>query len=291
MLDHFYERELVPRFQEARTLREASVARKIGALREAINSVLETSLNRERRSPSTRDGADLPELESTLRMMSGEVGEQGTVLNQAFREIGETPSLVLDRAAEKAVLWVRDRSISQIPPLQLAEWIHEVIWASVQLPVEELRRVGERAITNLQRIASEMRRTDAPTKKDFDLLLRDMPRFELAALPSAVNVSHWKFLGEGIVRSRIKTSLRVSIGDLLKDELHQYGLALSHWSEQVVRKLAALLNSYTDAYRMQIQRLGGTPGAAVSSLQAEEDLALLANWESNKRSQLAEQDA
>ena len=291
MLDHFYERELVPRFQEARALREASVARKIGALREAITSVLETFLNRERRSPSIRQGADLPELESTLRVISGEVGEQRTVLDHAFREIGEKPSLVLDRVAEQAVLWVRDRSVNQIPPLQLAEWIHEVIWASVQTPVERLRRVGERAIANLQRIASEMGRTDVPAKKDFDLLLRDMPRFELAALPSAVSVSHWKFLGEGIIRSRIRTSLRESIGSLMEDEFHQYGLALSHWSEQVVRKLEALINSYTDAYRMQIHRIGGTSGTSVNVAQAEQDLALLANWESTKKSELAEKGA
>jgi GTP-binding protein EngB required for normal cell division len=291
MLDHFYERELVPRFEEARTLREASVARKIGVLREAVTSVLETFLNRERRSPSIREGTDLSELESTLRVIAGEVGEQRTVLDHAFREIAERPSLVLDRVAERAVLWVRDGSVNQIPPLQLAEWIHELIWAFVKSPVEDLRRVGERAIANLQRIANEMGRTDAPAKKDFDLFLRDMPRFELAALPSAVRVSHWKFLGEAIIRSRIKTSLRESIGSLMKDELHQYGLALSQWGEQAVRKLEALVNSYTDAYRMQIHRIGGASGTALNVAQAEQDLALLANWESTSNSELAEKGA
>ena len=288
MLDTFYERELVPRFQEAQTLREASVARKIGVLREAVTAVLETFLNRERRSPGMSQGVDLPEIESTLRVIAGEVGEQRTVLDHAFREMGEKPFLVLDRVAEQAVVWVRDGSVNQIPPLQLAEWIHEVIWAFVQSPVEELRRVGERAISNLQRIANEMGRTDAPAKKDFELLLRDMPRFELAALPSAVRVSHWKFLGDGIIRSRIKTSLRESIGSLMKGELHQYGLALSQWGEQVVRKLEALVNSYSDAYRMQIHRIGGGSGTAVNIAQAEQDLALLAKWESTSNSELAE---
>jgi hypothetical protein len=291
MLDNFYERELVPRFQKAQTLREASVARKIGVLREAVTSVLETFLNRERRTPGIGQRVDLAEVESTLRVIAGEVGEQRTLLDHAFRETGEKPSLVLDRVAERSVLWVRDGSVNQIPPLQLAEWIHEVIWAFVQSPVEELRRVGERAINNLQRIANELGRTDAPAKKDFELLLRDMPRFELAALPSAVRVSHWKILGDGIIRSRVKTSLRESIGSLMKDELHQYGLALSQWGEQVVRKLEALVNSYSDAYRMQIHRIGGGPGAAVNIAQAEQDLALLAKWESTRNSELAEKGA
>ena len=34
LLDHFFERELLPRFNQARNLRNSSVARKIGALRE-----------------------------------------------------------------------------------------------------------------------------------------------------------------------------------------------------------------------------------------------------------------
>ena len=31
-------------------------------------------------------------------------------------------------------------------------------------------------------------------------------------------------------------------------------MALSQWSEQIVRKLELLVNSYADAYRMQIHR-------------------------------------
>ena len=98
------------------------------------------------------------------------------------------------------------------------------------------------------------------------MLLRDMPRFELAALPSEINVGHWKLLGEGIVRARIKTSLRESIGPLLKDELHLYGMALAQWSEQIVRRLEALINSYADPYRAQIHRINGS-SEAVANLE------------------------
>jgi hypothetical protein len=112
------------------------------------------------------------------------------------------------------------------------------------------------------------------------MLLRDMPRLELAALPSEINVNHWKFLGEGIVRSRIKTSLRDSIGPLLKDELHLYGMALAQWSEQIVRRLEALINSYADGYRAQIHRISGASDAVVDSSQLQADLERLRNWTS-----------
>ena len=42
---------------------------------------------------------------------------------------------------------------------------------------------------------------------------------------------------------------------LLKQELHHYGDALSQWSNQFVSKMALLVGSYADAYRVQLQRI------------------------------------
>ncbi|HEX4020340.1 MAG TPA: dynamin family protein [Acidobacteriaceae bacterium] len=278
-LDHFYERELLPRFEQAHTLKGASVSRKIGALREAVQSAIEVTLDRQKRKgSSSTHSIDANALEGTLRIVTGGVGEQGTALSRTFREIGETPNSVVDLVAEQAVLWARDGNASLIPSLQLAEWIHDVVWRLVQQPIEKLRSIGIQAIKELQRTSKELGNIDAPSHDDFDLLLRDMPRFELAALPYEITISYWKFLGEGIVRSRIKTSLRESIGSLLKDELHLYGMSLAQWSQQTVRRLEALVNSYADAYRAQIHRIGGVSDAVVDATQLQTDLELLKNW-------------
>ena len=267
MLDHFYERELLPRFEQARSLKEASVARKIGALREAVTSAIEVSLDRDRRTDSS-PSIDASDLEATLRVLTGEVGEQGTALYRTFREMGETPNAVVDLVAEQAVLWARNGTANHIPSLELAELVHDVVWKLVQQPIERLRSIGIHAISDLQRTAQELGKTDAPSREDFEVLLRDMPRFELAALPSEISVGHWKFLGEAIVRSRIKTSLRDSVGPLLKDELHLYGMALAQWSEQIVRRLEALINSYADGYRAQVFAISLASDAVVNSRPA-----------------------
>ena len=285
MLDHFYERELLPRFERARSLKEASVARKIGALREAVTSAIEVSLDRDKRTDSSAS-IDASGLEATLRVLTGEVGEQGTALYRTFREIGETPNAVVDLVAERAVQWARNSDANHIASLQLAELVHDVVWKLVQQPIERLRNVGIHAVSDLQRTAQELGKTDAPSREDFELLLRDMPRFELAVLPTEINVGHWKFLGEAIVRSRIKTSLRDSIGPLLKDELHLYGMALAQWSEQIVRRLEALINSYADGYRAQIHRISGASDAMVASSQLQTDLERLRNWVSTDAADL-----
>lgn len=284
-LDQFYERELLPRFEQARSLKEASVSRKIGALREAVLSAIEASLNRENRNASSH-AIDRGDLEATLRIITGEVGMQSTTLNRAFREIGETPESVVDLVAAQAVLWAHSGNASHIPSMQLAEWIHDAVWKIVQRPLELLRSVGIHAIGSLQRTAKDLGKTDAPSRDDFEMLMRDMPRFELAALPSDINVSHWKYLGEGIVRSRIKTSLRESIGPLLKNELHLYGMALSQWSQQTIRQLELLTNSYADAYRAQIHRINGVLEAVTDPTQLQADLDRLRNWSSNTSASL-----
>ncbi|HET6215845.1 MAG TPA: dynamin family protein [Acidobacteriaceae bacterium] len=277
LLDQFFERELFPRFEKARSLREASTTRKIGAMREAIIAALDANLQREKRG-MPRTSATTSDLESVLRVVTGEVGEQRTLLDHAFRTLGETPDAILETVANQATFFVRTAPHNQLPALQLSEWILEAINGSIQPSVEHLRTVGKLAVERLRQIASEMGRSDAPSQDDFEAILRNMPRFEMATLPKPFEARSWKIWGKKILHSRIKASLRASIGSHLENELHLYGMALSQWSDQIVRKLELLVNSYADAYRMQIQRVRATPDSVVDRRQLETDLELLQNW-------------
>jgi hypothetical protein len=55
-------------------------------------------------------------------------------------------------------------------------------------------------------------------------------------------------------------------------------MALSQWSGQIVRKLETLVNSYADAYRMQIHRINGTSDAIANPDQLQADLELVKSW-------------
>ena len=287
LLDHFFERELLPRFDQARNLRNASVARKIGALRSSMIAALETTLDQ-----TKRRGKDIPhdvhDLEEQLRLVTGEIGEQRTVLSHAFFELAETPERVLNETADCTLQWMQMNSNARVTSLQLSKWLHDAVWKSVQRPIEGVRSVSQRAIFTLQTVAQEMGRIDVPAPEEVESLLRDMPRFELALLPEPLNMSHWMFLGAGFVRSRIRKALRESIGPLVKQELHLYGDALSRWSNQFVSKIVLLVSSYADAYRVQLQRISGTSDGAIDAPQLEQDLALLRNWNANESPDLSE---
>ncbi len=275
VLDRFFADELLPRFEKVRVLREASIARKIGALRKAIMAAIDGNLRRDRRQI---DRLDMPDLESVLRVVAGEVGEQHTVLDQEFRRLGGMPDIVLDTVATRAMEWIGSSSENQVSSLQLSEWVHEIVGRFVQPSLEGLRKTGQRAVAQLQNVARRLGRSDAPSQEDFEIILREMPRFELAALPDSISAGYWKFGGKSILRARMVASLRERIGTQLEQALYLYGIALSQWSEQTVRKLELLVNSYADAYRLQIQGIAGTADLPANRAQLEADLEVLKNW-------------
>jgi GTP-binding protein EngB required for normal cell division len=281
LLDQFFERELLPRFDQARKLRNASVARKIGASRDSLIAALETTLDQTKRRGQNLS-MDVHDLEEQLRLVTGEVGEQRNVLSDSLYRLGETPETILSRTAESALAWMRANSNTHVTSFQLSEWLDDAVRESLEHCIENVRDVSKRAIFTLQTVAQQMERTDIPTQDEVESLLRDMPRFELASLPREINLSHWMFLGSAVVRSRIRKALEQSVGLHLKQELHLYGHALSQWSNQFISKMVLLVSSYADAYRVQLYRINGTSEDTIDAPQLERDLALLRDWHANE---------
>jgi GTP-binding protein EngB required for normal cell division len=286
LLDHFFERELLPRFEEAQALREASMARKIGALRDSVVAALDTILGQESRGKSTF-AIQAPELESRLRLVTGEIGELRTSLDHAFLEFVESPQSVIDKVVDRALSWTHSNPGQSVSALQLTGWIHDIVQEFLNQRVEQLRAAMGQAVGTLQQVAEELGNKEAPAQEEVAAILRDVPRFELAALPNATSAGRWKWLGDRVVRAAIAKSLSQDIGSVLHDELHLYGHALRQWSDQAIRKIEAVVNSYADAYRAQVHRIGGLSEGAKDLAQVKNDLDLLRNWSSAENSELA----
>jgi len=270
--------DVVSAFQSYGQFISHAIARKIGTLRESVTAALATTLDQ-----GKRRGHDLPTgvrgLEEKLRLVSGEVGEQRTVLQQAFRKLGDAPEMILSTVEGNALAWMHAHRTARVPPLQVSEWLHTAVKKSVDRSLGDARNVSRGAIDALQSVAREIGRSDAPSQDEVENLLRDAPRFELATIPGEINIGHWKFLGEGVIRSRIRSSLQRTIGKTLKEELRQYDSALSQWSKQLMNKIEVLMNSYADAYRVQLHRIAGSTNDRVDMPQLERDLALLRSWD------------
>ncbi len=281
LLDQFFERELYPRFEQARSLREASVARKIGALRDSVIAALETSLHREKRGREVANTLDANDIEVRLRKINGEIGEQRTLLSQAFFELGERPETTMTELAEIITMRIAASKKRHFTPFEISEWTHDTVQRRVDQSIAQARSSLKRAVDTLTEIARQMSRSDVPSSADAELLLREVPRFEIEVIPVKIDAARWKWMGRRIVRGLVKNSLRKHMGPQFKEELHKYERALELWTEQTSRKMVAFVNSFSDAYRAQLNRVRGLSGGDETSPELAQDLAQLLRWESD----------
>jgi GTP-binding protein EngB required for normal cell division len=276
LLDQFFEQHLLPRFNEARKLRQASVARKIGALRESVIAALDTSLQRGKRQALPANDGN--EIEARLRHISGEIGEQRTRLDQAFLELGERPEIIVAELANLAADRICSGASSQIDSATLAEWTSETIQKQVDHALVNTGRALTDAVKGLRESAEEIARSDMPTEEEAETLLRNVPRFEMASVPPPIGASFWKWFGRKSAIALARRSVRRALGESFKDELHRYGRALSQWGEHASRRMQTFVGSYADAYRAQLRRMNGQSSDAAASPELESDLSRLRNW-------------
>jgi len=267
-------------------LREASVARKIGALRESLISALETLLQRGKREALPESNAN--EIEAKLRHISGEIGEQRTCLDQSFLELGERPEAILSELAEMVAARIFSGASFRIDSFALVEWADDVIQKRVDRALANTRNALSGAIVGLQETATQIARSDMPTEEEAKTLLRNTPRFEMAYVPPPIGAAFWRWFGRKTAAALARHSLRQAFGESFRDELHRYGRALSQWSEHTSRKMQALVNSYADAYRAQLSRMRGQSTDATTSLDLANDLSLLLRVNTEMNAKTAE---
>ncbi len=276
LLDQFFKQQLLPRFNEARNLHQASVARKIGALRESVIAALETSLQRGKRQPLPANDGN--EIEAKLRHITGEIGEQRSRLDQAFLELGERPEIIVSELAERAAVRICSEKNSQIDSSTLAEWISNTIQKHVDLALVNTTKALTDAVAGLREAAKEIARSDMPAQEEAEALLRNAPRFEMASIPRPIGAVFWGWFGRKTATALARHSLHEEFGESFKDELHRYGRALSQWSEHTARRMQSFVGSYADAYRAQLRRINGQSSDVENSPELESDLSRLLNW-------------
>lgn len=278
LLDRFLGRELLPRFEQGQTLRKASVARKIGALRESVIAALETLLNHSRRrlTDLTKEGGD--GIETRLRHISGQIGELRNHLDREIVKLAERPDAVSRGLADVVIAQIRSGRSDNIMPAELSECTREIVQEKVDRLLAHHHATVEAAIETLRKIGGEMGAPDLPSLEDAENLLRNAPRFEFDGLKSEIHPGRWIWLGKKIAGASMKRILSQSAEPLLKDELHRYGQSLGTWNRQMSRKLEMFVDSYADAYRAQLNRMRGEEGPGRDPKEIERDLQFLTNW-------------
>ena len=290
LLERFFEEELLPRFGQAQTLREASVARKIGTLKDSVMAALDTILNRQSRE-APEPAVDPAGLESQLRVATGEMGELGRNLSRAFLELGESSKAVMDSVVERGVGWYELHPGDAIAGRLLDEWIRDAVGERLNSQIGHVREVVERTVLSLQGVAEGLSNDEIPSAEELTSGLRNLPRFELAELPGGVGAGGWRWLGRRAVRSALHRGLQENAGSMLQEALRRYGYALREWSDRAIARMDAVVRSYADTYRAQIHRMTGMEEQSKDRGQVQRDLESLRNWRAGVNTDIAAQRA
>ncbi len=290
LLERFFEEELLPRFGQAQTLREASVARKIGTLKDSVMAALDTILNRQSRE-APEPAVDPAGLESQLRVATGEMGELGRNLSRAFLELGESSKAVMDSVVERGVGWYELHPGDAIAGRLLDEWIRDAVGERLNSQIGHVREVVERTVLSLQGAAEGLSNDEIPSAEELTSGLRNLPRFELAELPGGVGAGGWRWLGRRAVRSALHRGLQENAGSMLQEALRRYGYALREWSDRAIARMDAVVRSYADTYRAQIHRMTGMEEQSKDRGQVQRDLESLRNWRAGVNTDIAAQRA
>ena len=284
LLDHFFEGELLPRFQQGRALRSESVSRKVEILRQAMISSLRSRIERRERH-EIRDAGDLSKLEVTLRDITGKVGQLTASLDKQVSTLSQSAQSIVSKVADETGTLLRQTKQSRLGSTDLSQMIHAAVGNQVDPLAMAAREAGRDALVRLQAVAKALRRPDIPDDTELDSLLRDMPRFEIATLPAAIEVGLWGSLGTTVLQFQLQKKLQREIYPLLKQELDTYGRGLWRWMRQFSRRLELLISSYADGYRAQIQELSGQSSEESDLVKMKQDLESLSHWMDSDRDQ------
>jgi GTP-binding protein EngB required for normal cell division len=269
-LERWFQREILPLYDRHVELAQASLQRKIGALRVAVEAALRSRLS----PPDVPAGgpAELRLLEADLRRATarfGDVRAQCLGIADQIRESGE-------EALARAVAAVTGVSRPPGPAAadlgaMLASAVEQLA-AAQAVPIASL--LNELALSSAQvlaRTAAGLVLDDAPEPGELTEILQDMPRLELGTLD--IRIRRPRF-----ARSmRLDGTLRAQAGGRILEAFSSHGGQLSGWIRQTLTSLQARFESYAGVYRAQLDRLTQPPQRSLEDQETvRQDLAAIA---------------
>jgi len=276
LLEQWFAGELAPLYEKHQDLAQASIRRKTGALREAVESALKAKMNRAG-TGSAPHKKELLTLERELREAAGKLENARVLCLRASDEIRALTPYALDGAVNALLeAWAGAGANGADPGAVVATAIAKTAGTAAQVHayLEDLARSLTAA---LQRTARALGIQDGPAEEELLRPLREMPRFD----PPPITPSFqrpWLLYPRALARRRIYGNLRSVLEQPLSEAFATHGRLLENWARRALAELQLAFDSSADAYRAQLARLISQGGAAAEEQQAMlDDLAHLAD--------------
>jgi GTP-binding protein EngB required for normal cell division len=306
LLDAWFSFHIAPLYAQRQPLRQASLQRKIGALRQAVEAALRGRLRRQA-SKGGPDAAAAGEAEARLRHAAAAI-EPVTqqARERALALAAAAPELLA--AAARAFLRVRTTRAADHPVPNTGSdsrfargGLADPAAAARAAMAEALQRQAMAIASAWRELARQLARDLAAAAETLatgeaggaeleagspgglvaefapsEELLREMPLAELDSTLFTTSLSlPPRWLGQGLATTRLLAQWRRRYEPALASHLDAYAHLLAAWSDRVAARMEADFNAIADPLRAQAGRLNRAPVAADERGAVERDLMAL----------------
>jgi len=256
LLRRWFEEEIAPLHAEREELKEKSIRRKVGGLRQSVESVLRSRLRRSN-ALSDRQAATYREVEDGLRRATGQFADARKTAQALADDI---PNLS-QRAILAAAARLRESNLlaqaGDVVRTETTDFLQKRAGALLKL----LENAAYDLARELERAAQVLEIADRPSYQEFQALLREMPAFELDELHAEVERPRLaSLLGRQFVERALAGRIEEQAGAGLSRTLQRYSDLLKDWTNLVTGRIYRQFESYADTYRAQLGRALGEAG-------------------------------
>ena len=258
LVAQWFEEDIAPLYSQRQELKLRSIRRKLGALRQSVETALRTRLRRKDQI-SPKKVEQLRVVEAELRQASGRLEEMKKIARGVANDLEYSSARTLRFAAATVVeSWSKQGAGDEAVPGIVR---NAVTW-TVQEQTESLRRrleaMAHKLHETLRATAKVLEVEDVPGEQEFAGVVREMPAFD----PGELNIHLtrpflFSLLGGNLSRSIVTKRLAGTMGGQLAKSLSAYHALLYDWSERTLAQIQRRFDAYANGYRAQVERLVG----------------------------------
>jgi hypothetical protein len=274
MTDEWFEREIMPLYDQAQQLRAASLRRKIWVLRESLVTALKARMRRGQHL-STNSKDLVRAAETLLRTTTGQIEEMRALCErEIMSDAAETPGAIRSAACRLIDSWSHNDGAAVAP----GQMVHDVIADFVQRKVRKIQgdlwAFAVQLRNNLKQCAADLGLAQIPGDDEFQSIVRGTPVFDPQPFSIAISRSSFSaLLGRRFRERQVARNITHQLGQSFQEALDNYWKALKEWADSIISRSRQIFEIYAQNYRARAeQALGGT------ALHADELAAIQASF-------------
>jgi GTP-binding protein EngB required for normal cell division len=261
LLESWLEEEILPLYARHRQLAQESVRRKIGTLRESVETALKVRLERSEEA-SGGDVSSLRGVDARLRNAAGRFEEAREIcwnIIDGLRSFGDAG--LAAAASQLFEHWRQDSRTAADVRSIVAETLTQVAAEKARAAFGTLDALAKDLAQALQAAAQALNLQDVPAEGELSSVLKEMPRIDLGTLDVHLRPNIWVNVWEGLAKRRIEGRLRAQIGRAVAEAFYSYGRMLEAWTRRTLAELQRRFDTHADGYRAHLDRITAQGGA------------------------------